>query len=327
MRLPDHCHRRIPIAQPGDVLVARGIAAELVVGVPLSPTEQDRFSLILTELATNIIRYAPGGGTILLRRLDGLSGLECLCFDRGPGISDVGEALRDGETRGGGLGLGLGAVRRLSDHFEIHSKPQFGTAVLARVRCAGRDQSATLRYGAVMLPMPGQTECGDGWMVRSDGLVAVIDGLGHGSEASIVARRAEAVAAEGANDPVRAVEQIHEALKGTRGAVAMVLFMGPKSVQFAGVGNISATLIGVDKVTRLHSSWGVIGSKINLDTVHELPSTSNDIILAHTDGIAQAVEVFTGQHLRYVDPTLASAIILRDARSKMDDQTIMTIRC
>ena len=56
-------------------------------------------------------------------------GLRIVFEDSGPGIPDVEQALRDGFTTAGGLGLGLGGAKRLSSEFEIDSRPGQGTRV------------------------------------------------------------------------------------------------------------------------------------------------------------------------------------------------------
>jgi serine/threonine-protein kinase RsbT len=56
-------------------------------------------------------------------------GVGLVFVDTGPGIADTAQALRDGFTTGGGLGLGLGGSRRLVDEFEIDSRVGEGTAV------------------------------------------------------------------------------------------------------------------------------------------------------------------------------------------------------
>ncbi len=323
---PDHCHRLVRVTHPGDLLVARGTALQLGADTRLDATHKERFALILTELGTNLARHAPGGGTMLLRRLDGGGGLECICYDRGPGIADLGQALRDGASSGGGLGLGLGAVRRLADEFAIHSELGVGTAILARVGKAAPDIHGLFPSGAVMVPMAGMEECGDGWVVTRQGVVAVIDGLGHGPEAAVAARRAEASAASGHDDPRRAIEAMHIALRGTRGAVAMVARMDQAQVRFSGVGNIAAALIGTEKVTSLHSSWGVVGGNVTPPKEHAAPWQAGDVLLMNTDGLSHTVQAFAARRLRYVDPTLASAIVLRDASSKLDDQTVLVVR-
>jgi serine/threonine-protein kinase RsbT len=56
-------------------------------------------------------------------------GLSLTFEDKGPGISDIDLALKDGYSTGGGLGLGLGGSKRLVSEFEIASKVGEGTRV------------------------------------------------------------------------------------------------------------------------------------------------------------------------------------------------------
>ena len=71
------------------------------------------------------------GGTMRLETLlnDRRTGLRLVFEDHGPGIADTTLALTDGYTTGGGLGLGLSGARRLSQDFELSSKPGEGTRV------------------------------------------------------------------------------------------------------------------------------------------------------------------------------------------------------
>jgi serine/threonine-protein kinase RsbT len=56
-------------------------------------------------------------------------GLRMTFSDNGPGIPDIEQALTDGWTTGGGLGLGLSGSRRLVDEFELESTPGEGTLI------------------------------------------------------------------------------------------------------------------------------------------------------------------------------------------------------
>jgi serine/threonine-protein kinase RsbT len=73
-----------------------------------------------------------GGGTVRLQALnDGAKkGLRLTFEDRGPGIADIELAMKDGYTTGSGLGLGLSGAKRLSNEFEIRSKPGEGTVIV-----------------------------------------------------------------------------------------------------------------------------------------------------------------------------------------------------
>jgi len=62
-----------------------------------------------------------------------VGGLEIVSLDEGPGIEDINLALKDGYSTNGGLGGGLGGVRRMMDEFEIESTPGKGTRIAARI--------------------------------------------------------------------------------------------------------------------------------------------------------------------------------------------------
>ncbi|CAH2602050.1 Phosphoserine phosphatase rsbX [Rhodovastum atsumiense] len=322
--LPAHCHLPIAVAQAGDLAVARATAAELAADIPLGAEGRHRFDLIVAELGSNLVRHAAQGGMLLFRRLDDPAGVECLCLDRGPGIADPATALRDGESGDHGLGLGLGAVRRLSDGFALHSTPDTGTAILARVQPAPR-RPADFAAGAVMVPMAGQADCGDGWLVTANGMAAVIDGLGHGEPASLAARAAEAAIAGGHDNPAAALGAMHLALRGTRGAVAAAALLTEGQIRFAGIGNIGAVLIRAGVPTHLTSAWGVLGYNARRAPVQVAPWSPGDVLLLHSDGLGHVAEAFTGGRLHGLDPALAAAIILRDAASRLDDRTVLVL--
>lgn len=73
-----------------------------------------------------------GGGTVQLESLQagGRVGLRLTFEDQGPGIPDVEMAMKDGFTTGGGLGMGLGGAKRLSNDFAIESVVGKGTRVI-----------------------------------------------------------------------------------------------------------------------------------------------------------------------------------------------------
>src|SRR3954471_23140539 len=88
--------------------------------------------LAVSELATNLVRYAPGGELVvsIVSEENGL-GILIQSSDPGPGIVDVELALRDGYSTSGGLGSGLPGVHRLMDDFTIVTSPS-GTSIEAR---------------------------------------------------------------------------------------------------------------------------------------------------------------------------------------------------
>ena len=113
-----------------DVVAARQLVRELAVLVGLSLVDQTKIVTAASELARNVLQYG-GGGTLTASALndDNRRGLRLIFEDQGPGIADIQLAMKDGYTSGGGLGLGLGGAKRLSNEFEIESTPGAGTRV------------------------------------------------------------------------------------------------------------------------------------------------------------------------------------------------------
>jgi len=113
-----------------DVVAVRQMVREWAVYAGFSLVDQTKIVTAASELARNTLVHG-GGGTVRLEALNDASrrGLRVVFEDMGPGIPDVEQALRDGFTTAGGLGLGLGGAKRLSSEFEINSRPGEGTRV------------------------------------------------------------------------------------------------------------------------------------------------------------------------------------------------------
>ncbi|MFN2597685.1 MAG: ATP-binding protein [Pyrinomonadaceae bacterium] len=91
-------------------------------GVGFTERELAELDIVVQEIGTNAVRYADGGGWIhFTSPLGAEPGIEIFYSDKGPGISDLERAIRDGVSSGGGLGAGLGAIQRLMDEFEVYS--------------------------------------------------------------------------------------------------------------------------------------------------------------------------------------------------------------
>ncbi|MFL6674033.1 MAG: anti-sigma regulatory factor [Massilia sp.] len=120
----------LPLRSDEDVVGLRKQVRERAVAIALSLVDQTKLVTAASELARNTIKYGGGGEVHLDSLADGgRHGVGLVFVDRGPGIGDLGQALRDGFTTGGGLGLGLGGSRRLVDEFDIESRLGEGTAV------------------------------------------------------------------------------------------------------------------------------------------------------------------------------------------------------
>ena len=120
----------VPLRTDEDVVHLRRHVRERALAIKLSLIDQTKVVTAASELARNTLKYG-GGGEVQLELLDdGIrNGLALLFVDGGPGIADLEQALTDGYTSGGGLGLGLSGSRRLMDEFEIDTRVGEGMAV------------------------------------------------------------------------------------------------------------------------------------------------------------------------------------------------------
>ncbi len=113
-----------------DVVRVRQVTRESALAQGFSLVDQTKLVTAASELARNTMEHGGGGQVEIQLLNDGpKKGLRLIFTDQGPGIVNVEQALKDGYTTGGGLGLGLGGARRLSNEFDIQSKPGEGTRI------------------------------------------------------------------------------------------------------------------------------------------------------------------------------------------------------
>jgi serine/threonine-protein kinase RsbT len=121
----------LTIAASEDVVRMRAAVRKAAVAQGMSLVDQTKVITAASELARNALDYGGGGEVeIELVKNGARCGVQLTFSDRGPGIADIELALKDGHTTGGGLGLGLGGAKRLSNEFAIESTPGAGTRVV-----------------------------------------------------------------------------------------------------------------------------------------------------------------------------------------------------
>jgi anti-sigma regulatory factor (Ser/Thr protein kinase) len=213
-----------------------------------------QIDIIVAEMVTNLIKHA-GGGQLLVKLVEenNLQGIEIISLDSGKGMTDVTRMVSDGVSTKNTLGQGLGAMKRMADTFQVYSQKDWGTIVLVRVfeeDPPAFKKPAKSEIKAVVLPKPGEKECGDGFhsIITPEHIKIFLgDGLGHGLEAAkAVATAMEAFERCPENDPVEIIRYINEAVKKTRGLVATVAVFDIKEKKWnvCGVGNISTKILG-----------------------------------------------------------------------------------
>jgi len=121
---------RFELSSEPDIVRARQLVRKLAQETRFSLVDQTKLVTAASELARNTVKHGGGGYMDMELLADGgRQGIRLHFVDEGPGIADLDQAMTDGWTSGGGLGLGLSGSRRLSNEFDIQSAPGAGTRV------------------------------------------------------------------------------------------------------------------------------------------------------------------------------------------------------
>lgn len=328
-------HRRIPVVESSQPSAARFAAQEAAEAAGFRSDGVYRAGLVATELATNLVKHATGG-ELLVRRAGEAAApeIEIVAIDRGPGMADPGRALADGHSTAGSPGTGLGAVRRLSEEFDLYSQPDRGTVVVARLR-APRAGSAPrhrlLIVGGVSLARRGERVCGDAWQAHhlSDGtMVIMADGLGHGVQAREASAAAVAAADPRSDDLPRILETMHMDLRHTRGAAAALAAIRPRAqlVRFAGVGNVAAVVTRAGSARHAVSLNGTLGHVARAFREYTYPWHPDAALVIHTDGLGSRWSLDEYPGLRQRHPLVVAAVLYRDFARERDDVAVAVVR-
>lgn len=329
----------IPIEEASRVGEARRAAQRLAAAAGFDESAAGKAALAATEMATNIVKHA-GDGELVLRRIDelGARGIEMLALDRGRGIRNVAESMRDGHSTAGSPGTGLGALERLADAFEVWSVPDGGTAVLVRLWLAPPRGGARAGHavGAVNVPCPGEAVCGDSWTVEQSGdslFALVADGLGHGeraAEAADEAARVFAARRAGGGLP-DLMGRIDDALRKTRGAAIGLaeIDRARRLIRYVGVGNIAGSIVTANAHARSRSVVslnGTVGGGVRKVQEFTYPCENGALLVLHSDGLRGLWSLDRYPGLLRRDPALIAGVLYRDYRRSRDDVTVVVLR-
>ncbi|MFF7331714.1 SpoIIE family protein phosphatase [Streptomyces sp. NPDC090306] len=152
-------------------------------------------------------------------------------------------------------------------------------------------------------------------------LVMSCDGLGHGPMAATAAQAAvHAFRTEAARTPEQAMENVHRALRKTRGAAVAVARLEPDGrLLFCGVGNITAALVTGTARTTLVSHPGIVGQQMRHLRTYEHHLPAGGILAMHSDGISGRWRHTDLASFLHHPPALIAAALLRLAGTRRDD--------
>jgi len=300
-------------------------AAQTLANFEFNAEIAGKVTIAATEMANNLLLHA-GGGELLIQTLgdDDNAIVELLAIDRGPGMVDVDRCMADGYSTAGTPGTGLGAIRRLSTEFDIHSAPGDGTVVMARFGA-----STGVKYGAINIALEGEIECGDAWCLKQDSrgiALFLADGLGHGTFAAEAARTGvSAFARDPFAEPLEIMRRANTLMSKTRGgAAACARLMGDK-ISYAGVGNISGTLMSTGKSQGMVSQNGTLGNFQRRGLQFEYAREPGARLIMYSDGISGRWELKNRADLLVRHPAIIAAAIYRDYGRGRDDATVVVV--
>ncbi len=327
-----------PMREASQVAESRRVVERVAANMGFAMETAGRAALIVTELATNLIKHARDG-ELLLRPLtsrDGaIDGIEVMALDKGPGIPDVALSRRDGYSTTGTLGHGLGAIERQADMFELYTHTN-GTAILARIwrdRPGSMGSEPSFEIGAAHVSKPGEDICGDGWTWRMrEGRLAIIiaDGLGHGLQAHEASDTAVKVfTASHESPPSHVVADAHAALKPTRGAAVAVLAIDieRRTAAFAGLGNISGVILlaagGRHNMVSHNGTAGHTAARIQ-EFTYPVPPGATVVLFSDGLGSHWSLDAYPG--LRQRSSGLIAGVLYRDFSRRRDDVTVVVAK-
>jgi anti-sigma regulatory factor (Ser/Thr protein kinase) len=330
---------RIEIAEQSQVSEARRVAMDLARRLGFSDLRVGELAIVVTEAATNMLKHS-GGGELLLgptSRNGNGDGLGVIAVDSGPGMANVTECFRDGFSTAGSPGTGLGAITRLSSWVDVFAPPPAGTILAAALWPEGNGvQSIGLETGGICLPKSGESECGDAWRLHSAAdhyTLFMVDGLGHGTGAAAAAQAALTAFDNNAEAaPVAILQDIHAALRSTRGAAAAVarLDLVQRVVRYAGIGNIAAVIYPKDAMAgpsrQMVSMNGILGHQAASFREFSYPWPKGSLLIMHSDGLGSKWDLAKYPGLTGRPPLVVAGVLYRDYERKRDDVTVVAAR-
>jgi anti-sigma regulatory factor (Ser/Thr protein kinase) len=311
---------------------ARRIAGTLATELGFGETRVAEIELAVTEMGTNLVKHAREGA-LLVRSVRAVEqgAVEVVAVDRGPGMANVDEAMRDGRSSTGTLGVGLGAVSRLADTFAAWSETGAGTVLTARFhhRRGVPDELPGELAAGITRPFDGEETCGDAYAVCAEDRrirLMMCDGSGHGPLAASASRAAvRAFHDDRSGGPGDILARIHTAMRGTRGGAVAVadLDLDARTVRLAGLGNIAATVVADGRKRGMVSVPGIAGYQARTIRTYDYALPAGATVVMHSDGVTEKWTPENRDRLFRADPLVIATTLLRDAGVRRDDACVL----
>ncbi len=324
----------VPVTDLSQVGEARRVAKGVSERLGFDEERAGRVAIIATEAATNLVTHASGGELLISVQNPpgGTRAIDILSIDRGPGMKDVTQNLVDGYSTAGTAGNGLGAIKRLSDVFDLYSQPGLGTVVLARVAADKQAiTTGTLEAAYVGVPKSGEYVSGDAVALRisgDKGTFMIADGLGHGLGAFEASTSATKMFLENDGNPSQLLDLLHGALRATRGAAVAIAAIDVEraTVAYAGIGNIAGIILDGELSRSLVSHNGIVGHQCHRIQQFNYPWSHSGVLVMNSDGLVTNWRLNQYPGLRAKAPAVIAAVLYRDFSRHRDDVSVLVVK-
>ena len=311
----------------------RRMAVDLAEASGFDAERTGQTAVAVTEAVSNLVKHAVEGVVMVRSQPVDPAVVELVAIDRGPGMPDVARALRDGYSTSGTLGIGMGAMARISSWYDVHSLPGKGTVLVMHFAATDAPGSAPHASG-LSRPIGEEMVSGDSFAIAATGdaatpetTVLLCDGLGHGELAAQASRTAVELFLRAAGDePLATLERLHRGLGHTRGGAVAVARIRATSVSYAGLGNISGWIATAEGRRGMVSVPGIAGHQARSIRQFEYELPAGAVVVLHSDGLSSRWDPQLMPGLAARDPLLIAAALLAAAGLHRDDAGVLVLR-
>ncbi len=188
-----------------------------------------------------------------------------------------------------------------------------------------------MNYGIVHRPKPSRDVSGDAYLIteqKDKVLIALVDGLGSGQAAAQASRKAVQCIKENSTLALGdIIRKCHQVLKGTRGAVMMLMHvdLAAEEVAFMGVGNVGVQVRSAKPIKPI-SKNGIVGYRLPRLQEFRYGYTPGDLFVLHSDGISSRFILNNPEGWNMDDPQALAEEIAQRFGKDNDDLTIIIAR-
>lgn len=319
-------HKEIIINDKIDLREVQNYLQELNENVKLPDKKIHELLIIASELANNILKHS-GKGKI---------GINHHSYED-PYIEIISEnigklpynAINDGFSTEDSLGIGLGAVCRLSD--KVFYEQSGNILRIGAIKYCTKFKSKT-EVGVLSYPTLGNEKSnGDTFLIlrNKDDLLCVIDALGHGEDAHESAIAAKNFIENNHKFSIdRIILGVHNLLKSSfelRGVMISIIRIDYKSnkIFFCGIGDVLTKIFLPKEEGKLYAlpKDGIVGDQLQAYTVQEFDIIKGAIIAMFTDGISSKLNIPLS--MRSERPARLVHDLMKKYGKSHDDRTLL----